>query len=114
MKNLFAQVFAQKFTITEKNELKQNERNALKNEIVSAMCEFLSENGFQVSLVNDGIACEIPNDELGSIPFVIGITMKNLSFDVVYENEIFNEKVAEKQMKEKEKAEKKEKAKATK
>ena len=114
MKNLFAQVFAQKFTITEKNELKQNERNALKNEIVSAMFQFLSENEFDVTITNEGIACEIPHDELGSIPFVIGITMKNLSYDVVHEHNLFTEKVAERIAKENEKKMKAEKSKATK
>ncbi len=118
MKNLFAQVFTSKFTVTEKNELKQNERNALKSEIVSALQEFLSENDFQVSLVDDGIACEIANDELGSIPFVIGVTMKNLSFDVVSENEAFLmkqvEKIEKAKAKEKEKTEKVAKAKAAK
>lgn len=114
MKNLFAKVFAQKFTITEKNELKQNERNALKNEIVSAMFQFLSENEFDVTITNEGIACEIPHEVLGSIPFVIGITMKNLSYDVVHEHNLFTEKVAERIAKENEKKMKAEKSKATK
>jgi hypothetical protein len=114
MKNLFAQVYSTKISLNEKDEMKQNERNALKNEIVSALSEFLSENDFQVSLVNEGIACEISHEVLGSIPFVIGITMKPLSYDVVAENDAYLEKQVERIAKEKEKAEKAKKAKATK
>ena len=117
MKNLFAQVFTSKISLNEKDEMKQNEKNALRSQIVSALQEFLSENDFQVSLVDEGIACEISHEVLGSIPFVIGITMKPLSYDVVSENEAYLmkqvEKIEKAKAKEKEKAEKSAKAKAT-
>ena len=114
MKNLFAQVYSTKISLNEKGEMKQNERNAMKNAVVSALHEFLSENDFQVSLVDEGVACEISHEVLGSIPFVIGITMKPLSYDIVSENEAYLVKQVEKIVKAKEKAEKAEKAKATK
>jgi hypothetical protein len=110
MKNLFAQVFTSKISLNEKDEMKQNEKNALRSQIVSALHEFLSENDFQVSLVDEGVACEISHEVLGSIPFVIGITMKSLSYDVVSENEAYLmkqvEKIEKAKAKEKEKAEK--------
>lgn len=79
------------FKLTEKGSLRQNERNALRSEVIVKLAEVLKDAGVENSLVKDGIVIELTNETLGSIPVVINVTMKDLQFDVLdaiteYEN----------------------------
>lgn len=99
MEKFLTSVATREFAVNEKGELKQNERNQLKADILKAFAEFLTENGIENFQVKDGLAIEITNADLGAIPVVIDFTMKSLQFDVVTENEIFMKEVAEKHAK---------------
>lgn len=93
----------EKFAVTEKGDLKQNERNALRVRIVSALADLLSENDVATVSVKDGLVIEFTNDELGSIPVVVSVTMKNLQYDVVTAEKEFQDLQAKRLAKENEK-----------
>jgi hypothetical protein len=106
---LFTKEIETKLPLNEKGEIKQNDRNALKTRLTSDLLAHLTEVGLDVALVKDGVAVQVANEELGSVPIVVSITMKPMTFDIVEESRLHAEEVAEK---EKVKAEKAEKAKA--
>lgn len=109
MKNFAEKVYTAVYETNEKGEMKQNVRNAFKSEMMKAFKEFLTENGFSVENVNDGVAVSFANEIEGSVVVIFDGTVKSLSYDLVSEVDAYNEKVSEKERKEKEKAEKKEK-----
>ena len=74
------------------------------------MCDALVGLGLEAKLTEDGIGVEIPNEELGAIPVVIGATVKDLAFDITEANAEYEAKLAEKAEAEKAKAEAKAKA----
>jgi len=111
---LFTKQTATKLPLNEKGEIKQNDRNALKTNLTSELLDHLKELGVDVALVKDGVAVQMPHDELGSVPFVISVTMKTSEFDIVHESETFAQEqldkakaLAEKQAKAKTKTTKK-------
>lgn len=110
MKNLIEVVNGMKLAENEKGQLKQNERNALRGDLIDALVEVFADFGITSVRIEDGVGIELPNAELGSIPVVIGATIKDLAFDVLEANEDFVSKQAEKVKAEQAKAEAKAKA----
>jgi len=106
---LFTKETSTKLPLNEKGEIKQNDRNALKTRLTSDLLAHFQDLGLDVALVKDGVAVQVANDELGSVPIVVSITMKPMAFDIEHESTVHAQEVAEK---EKAKAEKAEKTKA--
>ena len=69
------------------NIIQQTTRNELKQIILNALLEDLSELDARVSFVNDGIAIEIKNDNLGAFVGVLDITLKSLDYKFDTETE---------------------------
>lgn len=79
----------------EKGQLKQNVRNQFKADFQIALLDFFVENGIDAVMTEDGIAVEVGNENLGSIPVVVGATVKNFEFDVMTAHQNFVDKGAE-------------------
>lgn len=62
-------------------KINQTERNAFKNEILSALVDDLQGIG-GIYRTNDGIILEVSNDELGVIHLEFDVKIKNTDFDV--------------------------------
>lgn len=62
-------------------KINQTERNAFKNEILSALVDDLQGIGGIYRTV-DGIVLEVSNDELGVIHLELDVKIKNTDFDV--------------------------------
>lgn len=62
-------------------KINQTERNAFKNEILSALVDDLQGIGGIYRTV-DGIVLEVSNDELGVIHLEFDVKIKNTDFDV--------------------------------
>ena len=101
MKNFIETVFAKDFADNGKGQMKQNERNELRSEMVEALAEALKELGFEAVMTNDGVGVNLQNDGLGAIPVIVGVTVKGLEFDIFDAETEYLEKVAEKVEKEK-------------
>lgn len=105
MKNFAEKIFAAKFETNEKGQLKQNVRNQLKADIMEELAKTLENAGVSVFRTIDGIAVELPHDELGSIAVVFDGTVKGLEYDVIEAENELKAKIAEKAEKEKKAAE---------
>lgn len=116
--NTLSSIYSKDLTISGKN-IKQNERNALKAELMSAFAAHLNElfDGSDVvecGAVADGIAVNIQNESIGSLVVVFNATIKNLDYDFDFEKEEYEKECEEKREKaEKSKLEKAEKARKT-
>lgn len=107
MKKFYETTYTKEFALNEKNELKQNVRNEFRSDYANALVNLMTENGFPITQIKEGLAVEIPNEIEGSITIIIGLTVKPLSFDLTVAKEEFDTEVAEKILKaEKVKAEK--------
>lgn len=84
----------------EKGELKQNTRNEVRATLIGQLKDVLENAGATVSINKDGIGLSLPNETLGSIPVVIGVTIKDLTFDLEDAHEEYLEKEVEKAEKE--------------
>lgn len=68
--------------------VKQTERNEIKSELLQAIATDLSQLlGVEMLKVDKGFGFMLPNDNEGSVPMVIDLTVKSMDFDVVAENE---------------------------
>jgi hypothetical protein len=68
--------------------IKQTERNEIKSELLQAIATDLSQLlGVEILKVDKGFGFMLPNDNEGSVPMVIDLTVKSMDFDVVAENE---------------------------
>lgn len=114
MKDLVQEIKTRKFETNEKGELKQNVRNAYRAELTQAFGDFLNEHGLENKLTLKGIGFEFQNDELGSVPFELSVTIKTSDYVLDEEHEAYLEKIAEREAKEKAKAEAKAKRNAKK
>lgn len=91
-------------------KLKQNVRNALKNEITEQFAEFLKQNGVENVRVKEGLILEFTNENLGAIPVVVNLVMKDLEFDVMTAENEYIAYIKDKEAKALAKAKAKEKA----
>lgn len=99
-----------KLAENEKGQLKQNVRNELRTDLVDALTEALVELGLEAVRTEDGVAIAIPNEDLGSIPVVIGATIKDLAYDIYEAEADYKAKLVAKVEADKAKAEAKAKA----
>lgn len=68
--------------------IKQTERNEIKSELLQAIALDLSQLlGVDILKVDKGFGFMLPNDNEGSVPMVIDLTVKSMDFDVFAENE---------------------------
>jgi hypothetical protein len=68
--------------------VKQTERNEIKSELLQAIATDLSQLlGVEMLKVDKGFGFMLPNDNEGSVPMVIDLTVKSMDYDVVAENE---------------------------
>lgn len=121
--NLFNDISTRKFDITTTSagatQIQQTQRNALKREIMSTVCaslaEALAETPFNVVMTANGIAIEVPNQNIadatdagsGAITLFADIKVGALDIDATAEGEIFAQEQAEKAEKKAEAARKK-------
>jgi len=83
-------------TNSSQSALHQTDRNVLRADTLTALAELFKLIGVPSLEVKDGIAIELPNDELGSVVAVLSLTIKDLDFDIVTEHEDFVKDKAEK------------------
>ena len=99
-------------------QIHQTERNALKTELLDALCEDFAETFEVVGRTSEGILIEVPCASLadklspdscgsGAITLAIDIKIKSLDTDIQAELDAYAVEVEEKLAKEKAKAEKK-------
>ena len=69
------------------NIIQQTSRNELKQLILNALAKDLGELDARVGFVDDGIAIEIKNDDLGEFVGVVNITLKGLDYKFDTETE---------------------------
>lgn len=94
----------------DKGQLKQNVRNAFRSDFVGVLCEALVALGLEAKLTEDGVGIEVPNDELGYVPVVVSVTVKDLAFSIDEANAEYEAKLQAKAIAEVAKAEAKAKA----
>lgn len=80
----------------EKGQLKQNSRNEIRATLISQLKDVLENAGATVSINEDGIGLALPNETLGVIPVVVGVTIKDLAYDLEDAHEEYLEKEEEK------------------
>ena len=108
---LFTKEVETNLPLNEKGEIKQNERNALKARLTADLLNHLVELGLDAFAVKEGVGVQVANAELGSVPIVVSVTVKTMTFDIEEESRLHAEEVAEKaQAKAKKEEEKKKKA----
>ena len=118
MEKLRMNVAEKSFKLSANGEkLFQTDGMQLKADFNSALKDLLVKAGCEVFETKDGLAVQLYNAELGAMVVCVDGVVKSLSYDAVYENELFVKekelKLAEKLAKEKAK-QAKVKAKATK
>lgn len=64
-----------------KGKIQQTDSRKLKATLHELLTEMLTEYGFEVYEIQNGLVVEIPNEELGAIPIEIKAIVKNLNFD---------------------------------
>lgn len=85
---------AQEFKVSN-GKLNQVERNTMKSEILAAIGLDLPE-GTVIGKCKEGLIVEVPNDNEGSITFILDIKIKPLDFDGLHIIESYNQDKAEK------------------
>jgi hypothetical protein len=111
--NTLSGIYSKELTISGKN-IKQNERNTLKAELMEAFAAHLNDmfNGsdvLEVGVTTDGVAVNIQNESIGSLVVVFNATIKNLEYDFDFEKEEYEKETNEKAMKKAERLAAKEK-----
>lgn len=96
MKNFLETVKVAVLPENEKGQLKQNVRNDFRSDLLDALQNTLSDLGVDVVRSEEGIGMNLPNETLGSIPVVIGVTIKDIGFDIFESGEAYELKLAEK------------------
>lgn len=77
----------------------QTYRNKLRRRIVEALLEDFLDLGFDAYQVDRGVAFIVPNEELGSISFILAPTMTSLDYDPEEEADLFQQKQEKKKKK---------------
>lgn len=104
MKQFVEKINGMEFSENGKGQMKQNERNDLRNATIDALVDGLTEMlGFEVYRTVDGVGIELPNENFGSIPIIVGVTIKDLSYDIMEANAEYLDKEIDKVAKAKEK-----------
>lgn len=67
------------------DKLHQTDRNALRLELLNAIVDVMQRNGVELGMVKEGIAVNLPHEELGAINFVVDVKMKGLDYDFDFE-----------------------------
>ncbi len=102
MKEFLEKIFKRELKTT-KDRINRTQATIIKNELLQAIQEELG-NVIDVTRVKDGLALEIPHDELGSIVFILDVKNKSLDYDIETEKECFIQEMKDKEDKAKEKA----------
>ena len=116
--NTLSAIYSKELTIRGKN-VKQNERNEVKNTIIKALCAHFEElfnesDVLEVGTTTDGIAVNIQNESVGNLVVVFNATIKSLDYDYDFEVEEYDKECAQKaEKKAKALAEKEEKIRKT-
>ena len=116
LQTLFENICNRKIAISG-SKIKQNVRNDLKREIMQELENSLKSNLenelIQVAITSNGVGVALDNENIGFICFEIDLKIKDLDYDLQYENESYIESIEQKELEkaEKEKA-KQEKIKA--
>lgn len=76
--------------------LHQTDRNALRSDSLTALANTLTAMEIPNTMVKEGIAIELPHDELGAVVIVLSETVKDLNYDIATEGEEYAREVAEK------------------
>jgi hypothetical protein len=63
------------------DKINQLERNAFKSAFINALMSDLNYAGFEVGLVDKGLAVLVDNDELGPLTVVLDGVVKGLDYD---------------------------------
>jgi len=71
------------------DKMHQVDRNKLRAEIMAEVMQVLQNAGVECGMVREGVAVNIPHEDLGCINFVVDVKMKNADFDFDFEVEDF-------------------------
>ena len=96
MKQFAEKVLNANYELNEKGQMKQNVRNGLKADVLQAMFEMFQEAGLDAYRVNDGVAINFENVELGSVAVVFDGVVKGLEYDAMDEAEFYENALKEK------------------
>lgn len=96
MKQFAEKVLNANYELNEKGQMKQNVRNGLKADVLQAMFEMFQEAGLDAYRVNDGVAVNFENAELGSVAIVFDGVVKGLEYDAMDEAELYENALKEK------------------
>lgn len=96
MKQFAEKVLNANYELNEKGQMKQNVRNGLKADVLQAMFEMFQEAGLDAYRVNDGVAVNFENAELGSVAVVFDGVVKGLEYDAMDEAEFYENALKEK------------------
>jgi len=87
---------------TSNDKIKQNVRNDLKREIMTTLEKALKDNLadglIQVAMTSNGVGVQLDNENVGFISFEIDLKIKDLDYDLQYENESYISVLEEKEM----------------
>jgi len=87
---------------TSNDKIKQNVRNDLKREIMATLEKELKDNLadglIQVAMTSNGVGVQLDNENVGFISFEIDLKIKDLDYDLQYENESYISVLEEKEM----------------
>ncbi len=82
--------------------IQQTESRALKSEILQRLSNLITEAyDIEILRTDEGLIILLPNDELGAIPIALDVKIKSLDFDYLASQAQYQEKLQEKQEKEK-------------
>lgn len=82
--------------------IQQTESRNLKNEILQRLNNLITESyNIEILRTDEGLIILLPNDELGAIPIALDVKIKSLDFDYLASQAQYQEKLQEKQEKEK-------------
>ena len=75
-------------------KMHQTDRNKMRADVIAEIMEVMHKNGVECGLVHDGIAVNIPHEDLGCINFVVDVKMKNADYDYDFEVEDYQKEQA--------------------
>ena len=87
---------------TSNAKIKQNVRNDLIREIMTTLekelKDSLADGLIQVAMTSNGVGVQLDNENVGFISFEIDLKIKDLDYDLQYENESYISVLEEKEM----------------
>lgn len=92
LKNYVGVIEGKKFK-TANDKINQTERNELKRDLLNCLKEDFEKNGFQATLTNDGVVLTIES-ERDTLFIAIDPVVKNLDYDLDFEKSEYDLKIA--------------------